>query len=683
MTTAPLLFELGCEELPPAWVERMAEELAQRITDGLDAAGVARGGATVFATPRRLAVLIADVAGEQPEQHIEKRGPAVKAPAKAVEGFAKSCGVTVDDLEQIETKKGVYYQYSGTQAGQALAELLPPLLTDAINKLTTPKRMRWGDGEEAFLRPVQWLTLLHGAEVLPFSMFGLDTGRETLGHRVHAPFPLELASPDDYEMTLFEAQVIARFDQRRDIVRQQVTRAAEKAGGTARISDELLDEVTALVEWPVAVSGNIDEHFMGLPPEVLVTTIESHQRYFPVEGAKGRLLPKFVTVTNLESMDNKQVIAGNERVVRPRLDDALFFWDKDRKQKLADYAPKLADVTFQKGLGSYADKTKRLVEIVHVLIKACGATAKHAKRAAALAKADLVTDMVFELTELEGLMGGYYARESGEDAAVADAIAAQYQPRGPSDDIPPTAEGRALALADKLDTLAGQFALGNLPTGDRDPLGLRRAALGLIRIVLESKVELPLADVLTVAVNAQPVDCEVGTVVDALQGFIADRLRGVLADAGIEAGIDAGVFNAVTSGGVDDLLDTQHRAKAVADFRGSPAADSLAAAHKRARNLLKKADGARGKVLKKHLSDEAEKALLDKIVEIEANVGELVGKKDYSGALELLASLQAPVDQFFEDVMVMADDAAVRNNRLALLARLDALCTSVADFSLL
>ena len=677
MSTAPLLFELGCEELPPAWVERMAEELAQRIADGLDAAGVARGEATVFATPRRLAVLIADVASEQPEQNIERRGPATKAPAKAVEGFAKSCGVSVDALEQIDTKKGTYYQYSGTQPGQSLAELLPPLLSDAINKLTTPKRMRWGDGDEAFLRPVQWIVLLHGADVLPFSMFGLGSGRETLGHRVHAPFPLELASPDDYEMTLFEAQVIARFDQRRDIVRQQVTRAAEKAGGAARISDGLLDEVTALVEWPVAISGNIDEHFMTLPPEVLVTTIESHQRYFPVEDTKGGLLPKFVTVTNLESQDSKQVIAGNERVVRPRLDDALFFWNKDRNLRLTDYAPKLADVTFQKGLGSYADKTKRLMEIVHVLAKPCGATAKHAKRAAALAKADLVTDMVFEMTELEGLMGGYYARESGEDEAVAAAIAAQYQPRGPSDDIPPTAEGRALALADKLDTLAGQFALGNLPTGDRDPLGLRRAALGLIRIVLESEIELPLTDALTVAVNAQPVECEAEAVVEALQGFVVDRLRGLLADANI----DAGVFNAVTSAGVTDLLDARHRAEAVAAFRGSDAAASLAAAHKRARNLLKKAEGASGKVLKKHLSDSAEKALFDKIVEIEANVADLVVKKSYGDALKLLGSLQAPVDQFFEDVMVMADDKAVRNNRLALLARLDALCTSVADFS--
>ncbi|MBR9812541.1 glycine--tRNA ligase subunit beta [bacterium] len=679
MTTAPLLFEIGCEELPPAWVERMASELAQRITDGLDTAGVLRGDATVFASPRRLAVLVAAVASEQPEQHIEKRGPAVKAPAKAVEGFAKSCGVSVDALEQIETKKGTYYQYSGTEAGQALAEILSPLLEDALNKLTTPKRMRWGDGDAQFLRPVQWLVLLHGEAVLPFSMFGLDAGRETLGHRVHAPFPLELTSPDDYEMTLFEAQVIARFDQRRDIVRQQVTRAAEKAGGTARISTALLDEVTALVEWPVAISGSIDAHFMALPPEVLVTTIESHQRYFPVEDGNGGLLPKFITVTNIESMDSQRVIAGNERVVRPRLDDALFFWNKDRKQPLADYAPKLADVTFQKGLGSYADKAKRLVEIVHVLAKPCGADAAAAKRAAALAKADLVTDMVFEMTELEGIMGGYYARESGEDAKVADAIAAHYQPRGPSDEIPPTAEGRAVALADKLDALAGQFALGNTPTGDRDPLGLRRAALGMIRIVLESEISLPLGDALRIAAHAQPIDCDVDAVVEALNSFLADRLRGVLADSDI----DTGVFNAITSTGIKDLLDTRRRAEAVAAFRGSAAAESLAAAHKRARNLLKKVDGAPGSVKAKQFTDDAERALFDKITEIESSVASKVNDKDYAAALELLGSLQAPVDQFFEDVMVMADDEAVRDNRLALLARLDGLCTSVADFSLL
>ena len=679
MSAAPLLFELGCEELPPAWVNRMADELAQRLTEALDAAGVARGGATVFATPRRLAVLVDAVAAEQPEQTIERRGPAVKAPAKAVEGFAGSCGVSVDEVDQVETKKGIYYQYSGTQPGQPLAELLPPILTDAIRKLTTPKRMRWGDGDEAFLRPVQWFVLLHGEAVLPFSMFGLSAGRETRGHRFHAPLPLELASPADYEMTLFEAQVIARVDQRRDIVRQQVTRAAEKAGGTARISDALLDEVTALVEWPVAISGQIDARFMALPPEVLVTTIESHQRYFPLEDADGALLPRFITVANLESQDMAQVVAGNERVVRPRLDDALFFWDKDRKTPLAEFAPKLADVTFQKGLGSYADKTARLVEIIHVLTKPCGATAKHAKRAAALAKADLVTDMVFEMTELEGIMGGYYAREADEDAAVADAIAQHYQPRGPSDAIPATAEGRALALADKLDALAGQFALGNKPTGDRDPLGLRRAALGVIRIVLDAGITLDLPGALRTAVAAQPLDCDADAVTQDLLDFLRDRLRGVLADAGIESG----AYNAVATAGVTDLLDTRLRAKAVVGFRGSSAAESLTAAHKRARNLLKKADGATGPVLKEQFSDKAEHALLDKIVDIEAKVAELVAKKRYSAALDLLGSLQAPVDQFFEDIMIMADDDTVRNNRLALLTRLDSLCTSVADLSLL
>ena len=679
MSTAPLLFELGCEELPPGWVARMAEELAQRITEALDAADLGRGDATVFATPRRLAVLVDAVAAGQPEQQIERRGPAVKAPAKAVEGFARSCGVSVDALEQVETRKGTYYQYSGTQPGKPLAELLPPMLTEAIHKLTTPKRMRWGDGDEAFLRPVQWLLLLHGDTVLPFSMFGLEAGRATRGHRFHAPLPLELASPADYEMLLFEAQVIARFDQRRDIVRQQVTRAAEKAGGSARISDSLLDEVTALVEWPVAISGGIDARFMDLPPEVLVTTIESHQRYFPVEAADGALLPQFVTVANLESQDMAQVVAGNERVVRPRLDDALFFWNKDRKTPLADFAPRLADVTFQKGLGSYADKTARLVEIIHVLTKPCGATAKHAKRAAALAKADLVTDMVFEMTELEGIMGGYYARESGEHAQVADAIAQHYQPRGPSDAIPATAEGRALALADKLDTLAGQFALGNLPTGDRDPLGLRRAALGVIRIVLDADIPLNLPEALATAVAAQPVECDADAVTRSLVEFVQDRLRGVLADAGIAAD----VYAAVTAEGIVDLVDIRQRARAVATFRGSDAAASLAAAHKRARNLLRKAETEPGTPDPDRFEDEAERNLHAKITEIGDNVGKMAANCAYTDALNALAALQGPVDAYFEDVMVMADDDAVRTNRLATLAALDRLCRKVADFSYL
>ena len=675
--TSDLLFELGCEELPPGSLQTMAAELGQRLTNGLRELGIDQGDARVFATPRRLAVLIRDVAERQPDRDIERRGPATRAPDKAVAGFARSCGVAVDALETLDTDKGPYYLYRGRETGQPLAEILPPLITDSVRKLTTPKRMRWGNLDESFLRPVQWLVCLHGETVIPVELFGLCAGRLTHAHRFHAPEPVALAAAGDYEMTLFDHQVIASFEERRKIVTQQVTRTAERTGGAAQLDAELVDEVTALVEWPVAISGSIDERFMNMPPEVLITTIESHQRYFPVRDAAGGLLPRFVTVANVESLDMSQVIAGNERVVRPRLDDALFFWNKDRKQPLADYVQRLDDVTFQKGLGSYADKTKRLEALASSLADSLGDDAQQARRAATLSKADLVTDMVFEFTELEGLVGGYYARESGEPEAVAAAIAEHYQPRGPSDAIPATPIGRALALADKFDTLAGQFALGNRPSGDRDPLGLRRAALGVLRILLEARISLDLLTASQAAIAAQPAPVEDDDTANALLGFFQDRLRGLLA----EQGVSPDVFEAVAALELTDPLDIQARCQAVLAFRPTPAAASLAAAHKRVRNILKKSPPDAGNIDPALFDADAERAMLDTLDGLGEAVASQVAAGDYAQALERLASLQAPVDQFFEDVMVMADDDAVRRNRLRLLARLDVLLRQVADFS--
>lgn len=673
---ADLLFELGCEELPPAPLQAMAKELGQRLSDGLAELGVEAGEARIFATPRRLAVLIRDVANRQPDRDIERRGPATKAPEKAVAGFARSCGVEVDALDTSETDKGPYYVFRGQETGQPLADILPPLIIESIRKLTTPKRMRWGSLDEGFLRPVQWMVCLHGNTVIPVELFGLTADRLTSAHRFHAPEPVALEQAGDYETTLFDHQVIASFEERRKIVAQQVKRTAERAGGIAQMDAALVDEVTALVEWPVALSGQIDERFMAMPPEVLITTIESHQRYFPVRNAEARLLPRFVTVANVESLDIQQVVLGNERVVRPRLEDALFFLEKDRKQSLAQFGERLDKVTFQKGLGSYADKTRRLEALAATLAESLGADSDTATRAAALAKADLVTDMVFEFTELEGIVGGYYARESGEPEAVAGAIAEHYQPRGPSDAIPATPAGRVLALADKLDTLAGQFALGNRPTGDRDPLGLRRAALGVLRILLEAEQPLDLRIALTAAVAHQPVDGESDTP-DALQAFFADRLRGLLADQGI----GADVFDAVTALELADPLDIQHRCQAVRSFQGSAAAASLAAAHKRVRNILKKSGADTATVETPLFEADAERDLFDTMSRLAEQVTAFVSQGDYAAALEQLATLQAPVDQFFEEVMVMADDAAVRSNRLRLLTQLDALLRQVADFS--
>lgn len=673
---ADLLFELGCEELPPAPLQAMAGELGQRLTDGLSELGIDTGEARIFATPRRLAVLIRDVADRQPDRDIERRGPATKAPEKAVAGFARSCGVDVDALDTIETDKGPYYVFRGQETGQPLADILPPLIVESIRKLTTPKRMRWGSLDEGFLRPVQWMVCLHGHTVIPVELFGLTADRLTSAHRFHAPEPIALEQAGDYETTLFDHQVIAAFEERRKIVAQQVKRTAERAGGIAQMDPDLVDEVTALVEWPVALSGQIDERFMAMPPEVLITTIESHQRYFPVQDADGQLLPRFVTVANVESLDIRQVVLGNERVVRPRLEDALFFWEKDRKQSLAQFGERLDKVTFQKGLGSYADKTRRLEALTASLAEALGADADTATRAATLAKADLVTDMVFEFTELEGIVGGYYARASGEPDAVAAAIAEQYQPRGPSDDIPATDAGRVLALADKFDTLAGQFALGNRPTGDRDPLGLRRAALGVLRILLEAEQSIDLQAAVTAALSQQPVTGEAESK-DALLSFFADRLRGLLADQGI--GTD--VFEAVTALQLRDPLEIQRRSQAVLAFQGSAAANSLAAAHKRVRNILKKNGEDAAAVDIRLFEADAERSLHETMSRLADQVTTLVTQGDYAAALTQLATLQGPVDQFFEDVMVMAENAEVRSNRLRLLTQLDGLLRQIADFS--
>lgn len=673
---ADLLFELGCEELPPAPLQAMAGELGQRLTDGLSELGIDTGEARIFATPRRLAVLIRDVADRQRDRDIERRGPATKAPEKAVAGFARSCGVDVDALDTIETDKGPYYVFRGQETGQPLADILPPLIVESIRKLTTPKRMRWGSLDEGFLRPVQWMVCLHGHTVIPVELFGLTADRLTSAHRFHAPEPIALEQAGDYETTLFDHQVIAAFEERRKIVAQQVKRTAERAGGIAQMDPDLVDEVTALVEWPVALSGQIDERFMAMPPEVLITTIESHQRYFPVRDADGQLLPRFVTVANVESLDIRQVVLGNERVVRPRLEDALFFWEKDRKQSLAQFGERLDKVTFQKGLGSYADKTRRLEALTASLAEALGADANTATRAATLAKADLVTDMVFEFTELEGIVGGYYAHASGESDAVAAAIAEQYQPRGPSDDIPATDAGRVLALADKFDTLAGQFALGNRPTGDRDPLGLRRAALGVLRILLEAEQSLDLQAAVTAALSQQPVTGEAESK-DALLSFFADRLRGLLADQGI--GTD--VFEAVTALQLRDPLEIQRRSQAVLAFQGSAAANSLAAAHKRVRNILKKNGEDAAAVDIRLFEADAERSLHETMSRLADQVTTLVTQGDYAAALTQLATLQGPVDQFFEDVMVMAENAEVRSNRLRLLTQLDGLLRQIADFS--
>lgn len=688
MSTADLLFELGTEELPPLALRRLSEALAAGVVRGLDELGVGHGEVHCYATPRRLAVVVEAVAARQPEQRVERRGPSVKVafdahgqPTKAALGFARSCGTTVEALERLSSDKGEWLLYRATVPGEETPNLLPGLLEQATRALPAPKRMRWGDLDESFVRPVHWIVALLGSAVLPFELFGIHAGRETFGHRFHAPGAIVLDDPTSYAQRLEEqGLVIADFAERRRRVREQVEAQAEKLGGRALAPEELVDEVTALVEWPVALAGRFDTRYLELPREVLIATLQGHQRYFPVVGQDGALMAAFVTVANLASRDPAQVRAGNERVVHPRLADALFFWDSDRKRPLESYTERLDHVAFQHRLGTLADKTGRLGSLCAWLCERLGQDANTVLRAAALSKADLLTDMVYEFTELQGVMGHYYALASDEPAEVAVALEEQYLPRFAGDGLPQTPAGQLLAVADRMDTMAGIFAIGQRPSGEKDPFGLRRAALGVLRIMIERSLDLDLKPLIAAALALQPVAPAGGAeIIEAqLLSFLFDRMQShYTAD-----GIAIEVFSAVAATGVTRPVEFDRRLKAVGHFLTLPQAGQLAAAHKRVRNILKQA-GDRGKVDPSALHESAESALYEVLLRLEEMVAGRVRQQQYEQALSELAALQQPVDRFFDDVMVMSDDAAERDNRLGLLRRLDSLCRSVADLSCL
>lgn len=680
---AELLIELGCEDLPARFVQPLAEALGAGIAGGLDERGVAHGAVRTFATPRRIAVLIADVAARQPDRDVERKGPRLQAalkdgqPTPAGLGFAKSCGVAFAQLAQEDGQ----LVFRSRQTGRAAAALLPEIFEQTLKKMDAlvPKRMRWGDGDETFVRPVQWLLALLGPRVVPLQRFGHAAGATTQGHRFHAPKPLKLKSPAAYEERLRAARVVADFATRRAQIREQIEAEARRLQGTARITEALLDEVTALVEWPVVISGRMEARFLALPPEVVIATIETNQRYFPVFGADGKLLPAFITVANIESKDAAQVVIGNERVVRPRLTDALFFWDQDRKRPLADFAPELDRVTFQKDLGSIGDKAHRVTQLALHVAGAAGADAAPVARAAALAKADLVTRMVFEFPELQGVMGGYYAAAAGESAAVAQAIREHYLPAQSGSAIPASAAGRIVALADKLDTLAGIFAIGQKPSASKDPYALRRAALGALRICLEAPLALDLRELLRRALEAQPAGQRDARMLGELWEFVLERLRGLLA----EQGVAVEVFNAVAATGTSVPADFAARVAAVRAFLAMKESAQLSAAHKRIRNLLKQAGEGVGEVQPAQLREPAEQGLYEALTRLDGQVHGAAQQADYAGGLKRLAQLQQPVDAFFEQVMVMAPEEDLRANRVALLRRLDRLCRHIADISCL
>jgi len=680
MSTQALLIEIGTEDLPARYVVPLASALASGIAGGLSKRGVEPGQQTVFATPRRIAVMIDGVATQQPDQLIKRDGPAVAAaykdgkPTPAALGFAKSCGVEFAEL----TEKDGKLHFSKSALGKATAALIPEIFEETLKQMDelVPKRMRWGSGEETFVRPVQWLVALLGNDVVPLHRFGLDSGRVTYGHRYHAPAPVSLASPAAYSDALKGAKIWADVASRKAEIKRQIEVEAKKLGGTARITEDLLDEVTALVEWPVVISGRMEERFMQLPPEVIIATVETNQRYFTVFDAQKKLLPVFITISNIESKDVSQVIEGNERVVRPRLTDALFFWEQDLKQPLEAYGEKLATVTFQKDLGSIGDKVGRIRKLSSSIAEALKSDVKAADRAAALCKNDLVTKMVYEFPELQGLMGGYYAEKSSESAAVATAIREHYLPTQQGTPIPSTREGQIVALADKLDTLAGIFAIGQKPTASKDPFALRRAALGALRICVEGSLPLDIADVLKTALDAQPAGKRDEKTLGELTEFVLERLRAYYS----EQNLPVEMFEAVKSLGITSPLDFNTRVQALRSFWALPEAKNLAAAHKRVRNILKQAgDVAQTPVDAKLFEHASEGALHQQLTELSA----ANAKADGETKLRSLATLRAPVDAFFEGVMVNAENPAVRANRLALLRALDVACREVADISCL
>ena len=688
MSHADLLFELGTEELPPGALAKLSAALESEVLQRLDQAGIEHGSATRYAAPRRLALWIRDVALTQPDRNEERRGPALQAaydkngnPTKALEGFARSCGVTADQLQQQETDKGTWLVFRQRVAGQATATLLPEILQQAIHALPIPKRMRWGASEEAFLRPVHWMVLLLGKQLVPMTLFGIQTGQESRGHRFHAPNPIQITSAASYAETLkTQGKVIADLARRREMIREQITALGSSLGGTTAIDTDLLDEVTALVEWPVALAGNFEPRFLEVPQEALIASMQDHQKFFPVLNAQGRLLPVFITVSNLESRDPQKVIEGNERVIRPRLSDAAFFWEQDRKQPLESRRERLASVVYQTQLGSVLDKSDRVTKLAAHIAQQLGSNVSHAQRAGTLCKCDLLSAMVFEFPELQGLMGRYYAQADGEAEAVAIALEEQYKPQAAGDDLPATATGQALALAERLDTLVGLFGIGQPPTGDKDPFALRRAALGVLRIVIERALPLDLAALIEHAQAGYPAGVLKEDVREPVLDFMLSRLRAYYS----EAGLPLNAFEAVLACRPTQPLDFDQRIRAVAAFAGREEAEALAAANKRTSNLLKKVDEALPSVVDPAvLCADAEQALLQATEALEDEVRAASAAADYPRALEALARLREPVDRFFDEVMVMSEDATERGNRLALLQRLRQLFLQVADVSLL
>ncbi|QXP91315.1 glycine--tRNA ligase subunit beta [Methylococcus capsulatus] len=686
--TRDLLFELGTEELPPKSLLKLSEALKDHVAAGLEKAGLSYAGIEAYATPRRLALLVRRLAAAQPDQTIERRGPALNAaydaqgaPTKATVGFARSCGVTTDQLITLKTEKGEWVGVIQEVRGRATEALIPDIIRQALTALPIAKRMRWGSGLAEFVRPVQWVVLLYGGTVVECEILGVASGRTTRGHRCHAPDPIEITNPTEYAGLLTaQGHVLPDFGERRARIERLAVETAATVNGKPLIDPDLLDEITALVEWPVPVLGGFEARYLSLPPEVLITTMQDNQKYFPVVDAEGGLLPHFITFSNIDSRRPEFVREGNERVVRPRLADAEFFWNQDRKRTLEERVEELGQVTFQNKLGSVLDKTRRVQQLAVFIAESLNVDPSFVERAAVLAKADLLTHMVGEFTELQGLMGRYYALAEGEPYEVALAIEEQYLPKVSGGALPASRTGEILALAEKIDTLAGIFSVGLVPSGDRDPYALRRAALGIIRILIEKRLDLDVEVLLEKALNLLPHGFDPEATRSALLDFIYERLRGYC----LEQGYRHDEFEAVLAIRPTNLADFLDRLAAVREFRGLTAAESLAAANKRIRNILRKSgETVVANAEERILIEPSEKALLAAARQAHADILPLLHARDYTTALCRLAQLRDCVDAFFDTVMVMCEDISLRSNRLGLLALVEGLFLNVADISTL
>lgn len=691
MSDKTLLIELGTEELPPKSLKSLGESFAKSIFNTLSEAEITRTESTLtwHAAPRRLAVSISMISAQQPDQQIERKGPAVQAafkangkPTPAAIGFAKSCGVELTQLERLKTDKGEWLYYKKQEPGKPADQIIQDAIETANKQLPIAKRMRWGDNTAEFVRPVHWLVALLDKQIIPVSILGLQASNKSQGHRFHGRGEIMINHADDYVSAMEEAHVICNFEQRQQRIKNQISELAASVNGNIQENQNLLDEVTALVEFPYAVIGKIDQRFMDVPSESLISSMRDHQKYFHIVDADNKLMPYFITVSNIESKDIQRVISGNERVLRARLSDAEFFWQTDQKTPLESRLSALENVLYHVKLGSVANKASRLEKTAGALAEKLNADPQLASRAAKLAKADLVSDMVGEFADLQGIMGRYYANKDNEDPLIGDCIEQHYWPKFAGDRLPETATAQAVSLADKLDSLVGIFGAGEIPTGDKDPYALRRAALGILRILIEKQQALNLSEIVNIAANAyidQGIEIS-DDIQQAVVKFMNERYKPLYQSQGIETN----QINAVLACPTDNPVDFDNRLKALSEFTALPEAADLTAANKRIRNILKKVDNFKPLEIDAKLFQEtAEKSLSDAINKVEAECEQLFNQGEYSDGLKKLATLHKEIDAFFDQVMVMADDKKVKDNRLSLLAQLQKLFLHTADISLL